>query len=292
MQLTRTSQRRWIPGRDACAFTLTELCVVVGIIVVLAAVVLPTILRSNHHVLRARCVANLREIGVGLNVYSADAADYYPVCGWPEGQNPWQTYSAARVVPGTSTVTRGFMSLGLLFRTKTVRDPKLFYCPGLSLNSSTFTFTYDRFSTAPNGWPSTPVGSGEEQIRTGYNYYPQLRATVQLGGHAVPKLTYSSSTLEFGGTFNLVTPAKWFALNPKKSIVTDLVHSLSFISHPASGSIAGLNANFPDGGVVFQNARNNPQAFDPVRWGSSLSSDYAGVNASNFRYIMSLWKPE
>jgi hypothetical protein len=43
--------------------------------------------------------------------------------------------------------------------------------------------------------------------------------------------------------------------------------------------------------VVFQNARSNPQAFDPLLWKSSTDTTYIGNNPGNFRYVMSLWQP-
>ena len=90
-----------------------------------------------------------------------------------------------------------------------------------------------------------------------------------------------------------VTPAKWTDLDTKKSIATDWLFSYDTIAHRASGSVAGLNALFPDGHVTFQNARSNPQDFDPLQWGQSQSGpgNYIGVNQNYFRYVMSLWQP-
>jgi hypothetical protein len=80
-------------------------------------------------------------------------------------------------------------------------------------------------------------------------------------------------------------------IDPNKSIATDIVADIEDWSHRASGSVAGLNALFPDGRVVFQNARSNPQAFDPALWKPSTDTTYIGNNAGNFRYVMSLWQP-
>jgi hypothetical protein len=48
---------------------------------------------------------------------------------------------------------------------------------------------------------------------------------------------------------------------------------------------------FGDTHVAFQNARANPTAFDPTLWKTSADADYIGNNPSNFRYVMSLWRP-
>jgi hypothetical protein len=87
------------------------------------------------------------------------------------------------------------------------------------------------------------------------------------------------------------TPLQQNDIDTKKSILTDLVNNIDTLSHQASGSVAGLNALFPDGRVVFQNARSNPQAFDPHLWKYASDGDYIGNNQDNFRIVMSLWQP-
>src|SRR5512137_2503952 len=94
---TTTHQRRLSPAR---AFTLTELLVVIGMTALLSAVLLSVAFTTSGRVLEAQCANNLRQIGVGLNLYAAEANGYFPVCGWSQNQNPWQTYEACRVNAG------------------------------------------------------------------------------------------------------------------------------------------------------------------------------------------------
>jgi hypothetical protein len=98
------------------------------------------------------------------------------------------------------------------------------------------------------------------------------------------------------GTAPNISPLQQNDIDPNKSIATDLIENTASLSHRASGSVAGLNALFPDGRVVFQNARSNPQAFDPTLWDPSgvnnpYETDYIGNKTPNFRYVMSLWQP-
>ncbi len=294
-KLTATRRRQ---SGSTRAFTLTELLVVMGVGAMLAAVLLSASFTTRERVLRAECVSNLRQIGVGMNLYCAEANGYVPICGWAQNQNSWQTYEACRFdSAGSTNLTRGFESLGLLFRTKAVVDPKTFYCPGTArINSD---FSYDLYATAPSGWPSIPVGyTGNPYLRMGYNYYPQLRATERInsptyGSFTLPKLTYSLVQLEFGTPLSLPSPSKLTEVNPQKSITTDLVNNTNLLSHRASGSVAGLNALFPDGRVVFQNARTDSRTGINSPWYYWFwASEYGpGNDPSAFRIIMNYWKP-
>jgi prepilin-type N-terminal cleavage/methylation domain-containing protein len=269
--------------RSRRAFTLTELLVVMAMTALLATVLLSVAFSTQQGAFRAECVSNLRQIGVGLNLYSTEANGYVPICGWANpsiGGNPWQTYQIARCSsPGSTNYTLGFENLGLLFRTKVIPDGKTFYCPSTALISSIFSYSY--YTGAPTGWPASSTSDFNAYIRAGYNYYPQLRATERIndptyGTVILPKLTSTSVQLEFG-----------FA-----TLVTDLINGTTQLSHLASGSVAGLNALFPDGRVVFQTARNHNtkgsrQTFDPTLWAGTGP----GNDPTDFRIIMNGWMP-
>ena len=140
-----------------------------GVVAMLAAVLLSASFTTKDRVLQAECASNLRQIGTGWSMYQQDFNQMLP-CHWPglassgSTSNPWRTYEAGRVVPGTvgwssiGTDVQGPWNLGLLVATGMIPNPRILYCPGTALLGGQFSYNY--YAAVSNTWPSTALPTG------------------------------------------------------------------------------------------------------------------------------------
>lgn len=72
---------------ERLGFTLIELLVVIAIIAILAALLLPALSRAKAAGQSAACKSNLRQLGIGLTLYTADAQQKFPL--WVTGTSSY-----------------------------------------------------------------------------------------------------------------------------------------------------------------------------------------------------------
>jgi len=152
------------------AFTLIELLVVIAIIAILAALLLPALTRAREKALRINCTSNLKQIGIGIVMYMDDNRTL-PSVKFKDA-NSWYPYEMMRV-SAPNNITMGPYDLGLLWATKDVPNPKVFYCPS-NKKGAADNFSYDHFVSATQPWPFGAAAT-DDNVRSGYSYFPQSK---------------------------------------------------------------------------------------------------------------------
>jgi len=104
------------------AFTLIELLVVIAIISILASMLLPSMMRSKQRARVTQCTNNLRQIGIGIAMYTHDNQDTFPPARAEVtigGRDPRSDVLKANALPPTTQRP--------LF--PYLKSPDLFHCP-------------------------------------------------------------------------------------------------------------------------------------------------------------------
>ena len=107
--------------KAAEAFTLVELLVVIAVIAILAALLLPAISGAKRKAQRITCTSNLRQISLGVRMYSYDSHDASPA---PDGAGLAST-NITSLYSGYKALMKNYVSLN----GASSSQDKLFQCP-------------------------------------------------------------------------------------------------------------------------------------------------------------------
>ena len=114
-------------------------------------------------------------------MYAQDSNDVLPMIKYRDANPTQYTYEIARL-DGTPAISEGPYNLGLLWSTKAISDPQIFYCPSGRKPAKHHLWTHSHFSVVA----ARLLGANpkEDIVRTGYHYFPQSKNVAEHGSGA------------------------------------------------------------------------------------------------------------
>jgi competence protein ComGC len=202
---------------ESAGFTLIDVLVSMAVILVLIAILLPSISKVRESARRVICGSNLRQLGLGLHMYSEDSADFLPPSVYlptQSGRARASTEGSPELMDTVRTIQAEHQDrpwgqwdgLGLLFARDYIAAPKVFYCPSHSGNHGFD--QYERLWSSPEGQIVSNYqfrGAGPRGTRRLYQIEP--------GAALVTDMLRSYEDLNHRGGFNVLQAGlavSWF----------------------------------------------------------------------------------
>jgi type II secretory pathway pseudopilin PulG len=221
MQQRTIERDRGMRGaRPVAAFTLVELLVVIAIMVILIALVMPSLLGARYNARRVQCASNMRSVHVLCTQFASDHGGTLP---------PSNTAN-----PGT--LKKSHRDALKVYMTKFGIPESVWYCPGLALQAPA--------TRAPNQWPQD-----KSEVPIGYNYLGNPTEIQQAYYKFLNQPPYQDSPVLAGGealATDLCAPVS------KTPVATgNLVKEWSVFPHHSPDRPVSCNILFSDGNVKF-----------------------------------------
>ena len=171
------------------AFSMIDLLVSLAVIAALVAFMLPTLAMAREAANRIKCASNLRQVGVGLQMFVFDNRSRLPATTFIDPTQPTDhelhetvhlRLSADMIQQRSSTTARRstpprpmtmdrWDGLGWIYERDYISDPRIFYCP-----SHEGAHDYERYLPQWKGAPGAIVGNYQYRIPDGQLLFAQI----------------------------------------------------------------------------------------------------------------------
>jgi prepilin-type N-terminal cleavage/methylation domain-containing protein/prepilin-type processing-associated H-X9-DG protein len=259
--------RRETTGSRFFAFTLIELLVVIAIIAILAALLLPALSSAKARAWRIQCTSQLRQLGIGFNLFSLDRDEMFPPAGYGTpgntGQLSWDCW-LHKYIGGTAPDSA--LITGLVPKQWC---PKILKCPADSVQIMAAWADYSQRRTyAMNS--VGPAWSTEYQVDTQRQRYP------------LPPLDHGVG-IYWQDTGLITGLPDWEAKGYKTSVVKDPAGTILLTEEPNFQNVVGniwpCICNGPVGvGDLYQMDPTSPNSHN-------YGNDEYGIHGKRFNYL-------
>jgi len=264
------STSRTLPG-----FTLIELLVVIAVIAILASLLLPALSVARNKAWRIQCASQLRQLGLGFNLFVNDKQDRYPAAGYGNsannGQLAWDSW-IYRYIGGVAPDSA--IDTGL---TPTVFSPKIEKCPA------------DRIPTAAAdpqwGWVTFGLRRTYAMNSVGPNWSSDWQVDPKNGSYPLPDLSANGRHV-VGIYWQDGRTPDWDAPGYRSSVVTDAAGTILLAEEPNIQNVVGNIWPCICNGPKYSGA-SSPDLYqvDPSPDAKNFGNDQYGIHSHRFNYL-------